>query len=441
MSFLSAQPPLSDVQVALAALAQLHDAQAIAPFAHSHNGYIREAAITRCVELNTPEMLPIVVSRLNDWVLQVRDAAREAVMALAPVCSSSGLLGALPHILHLQDARRTEHTAWIATYQALLTTRLSAADIRTGIASADSAVSRAAFQLARIAKLFSHEELIGLALARRDDILLAQGALGLIGELPAALRQPWFEQLISAHFLLLRLAALRALLAHDAPGATARAVAVLQDRSAGMREVAIGYLRQAGFDVRDYYRRLLLAASTPASLASIALTALGSLREQDDIPLVVSFDRADTPAVRAAALSAWLRLAPGSKDDIALLALRDTTPRLRRMAWDIVRRHHAYIPFDQVHAILMPLRDYRRMLQFAQTSQWQWLETLLEITAACAGDPATMDVLQQSARHWRRRAGRCYTAPEPRLATLFSLPASQHALAVLDIPAQWLHPI
>lgn len=116
-------PSLSDFQVALAELAQLRDAHAIAPFANSHNGYLRQAAITHCAGLNVPAMLPLVVGRLNDWVEQVRDAARAAVIALAPVCSASDLLAALPHILQLHDARRTEHAAWITSYQDMLRTR------------------------------------------------------------------------------------------------------------------------------------------------------------------------------------------------------------------------------------------------------------------------------------------------------------------------------
>ena len=124
-----------------------------------------------------------------------------------------------------------------------------------------------------------------------------------------------------------------------------------------------------------------------------------------------------------------------------MLALRDAAPRLRRMAWEFVRRQRAYIPFAQVHAILTARRDYQRLVQFAQTDQWLWLETLVELASDPACDPATKVMLQKSALDWHRAAGRHYSAPGSRLTALFALPASQRALAVLSIPALWLRPL
>jgi hypothetical protein len=434
-------PPLSPFEVALATLARCTSAPDIIPFASHYNGYVRQAAIAHCADLNTPAMLPIVASRLNDWVGQVRDAARAAVMTLAPVSSASALLAILPDVEHLQRARRSDHAAWIATYHALLASRLTANDAEAGIGSPVRAVARASFQLARRCQLIDQERLIALALAQRNDILLAQGALALIQELPPALRRKWFEQLTGSHFLLLRLAALRALLTLDPDGADLRAIATLSDRMTSMRDVAIAHLDKRGFDVRDVYRQLLLAPATPARLVCIALTTLAGLRALADLALIQTFIQAKQPAIRLAALAAWLRLVPASKDEIALLALRDATPALRRFAWNIVRRQHAYIPFDEVYAILMPLRDYRRMIQFAQTHQWQWLATLLEIARDPGCDPDTVAILRESALNWCRQAGRHYAAPAPDLAALFALPESQRTLDALGIPALWLHPL
>jgi len=417
---------------ALADLAQRRTAQDIAPFADSYDGYHRHAAIVHCVTLGDPALLPVVAGRLNDWVDQVRDAARAGVMALAPLCSPAGLLAILPAVRRLRDARRTDHAQWIAAFEAMLTTRLYAADIGAGIRSADIALSRAAFQLAREHAMLGQDELIALALEQRGDIVLAQAALALIAALPPPLRQPWYEQLSTCSFLILREASLRARLQKDTDAADAVARAALFDKSVTLREVAASHLRRRNVDLRGLYRHLLLTPSTPAKVTCIALEGL---RAADDIGLIEQFARAPTPAVRMAALASWLRIAPGSKDAIATRALRDTAPALRRCAADTVRRHGAYLPFEQARAVLAPLRDYRNLLALARSDPWQWLETLVWVAADTTLDATATRMLERSAHAWRRAAPSRYTAPSTQQVALFALPASRRALDKLGIAA------
>ncbi len=424
------------------ALAQFDAAQDIAPFARHYNGHVREAALVRCVALNQPALLPIVASRLNDWVHQVRDAARAGIMAMAPACAPADLLGILPAVQHLRDARRTDHADWVAGFEAMLAARLTASDIAAGIASPEIAVSRAAFQLARNCRLVDHHDLIALAIDRRGDIVLAQAARALIEAAPLSERKTWYATLANSHFLLLRVASLRARLEEPSDAARALAFATLGDRAASMRDVAERHLRSRDVDLRNWYRGLLLDAATPARMVCIAL---GALRHQDDIALVATFTREPVPAVRAAALAAWLRLAPGSKDEIALQALRDTAPALRRFAMTIVRKHRAYIPFEQASAILTGPGDEKHLLGFAKMEQWRWLETLVQLASAREfdhdHDPAATRLLHESAQEWQRQAGRYYVPPPPRLMAVFASPASRRALQTLGLKEAWLHPI
>jgi hypothetical protein len=444
-------PPLPRPSPLEAALIQLEASQSaadLASFAAHYSGYLRQAAIARCVALNTPALLPIVASRLNDWVPQVRDAARAAIFALAPACSAAELLGILPAIMRLRNARRTEHAAWIATFEALLASQLAPQDLRAAIASKQIALSRVAFQVARDNGMIPAEALIALALGQRNDIVLAQGTLPLIRELPAALRRPWYDKLARSHFLVLRVESLRVQLSQDGETADALAMAALHDKTVSMRAVAISYLRRRNFDVRGFYRKVLLAPNAPGRLTRIALDELGAVRDKDDLALIQQFVRAPGTAVRQSALAAWLRLAPASKDDIALLALADPAPALRRFALAVVRKHRAYIPFDQAYAILTALRDRLRLLQLAQSDQWRWLETLVQLALDRELNPdpepgttvATTILLRDSARQWLQHAGQYYAPPAARQMSLFALPASQRALQELGISDAWLHP-
>jgi hypothetical protein len=415
---------------ALADLAQRRTAQDIAPFADNRDGYVRHAAIVHCVTLGDPALLPVVASRLNDWVDQVRDAARAGVMALAPACSPAELLAILPAVRRLRDARRTDHAQWIAAFEAMLTTQLYAADIGAGIRSTDTALSRAAFQLARDHAMLGEEELIALALAQRGDIVLAQAALALIAALPLPLRQPWYEQLSTCSFLILREASLRARLHEDTDAANAMARTALFDKSVTLRDVAASYLRRRNVDLRGLYRDLLLTPSTPANVACMALEGL---RAADDIGLIEQFARAPTPAVRVAALASWLRIAPNSKDDIARLAIVDAAPSVRRFAANTVRRHGAYLPFEQARAVLAPLRDYRNLLAIARSDPWQWLEILIWVASDTTLDATATSMLERSVYAWRRTAPSRYNGPTPQQVALFALPASVRALDQLGI--------
>lgn len=163
-----------------------------------------------------------------------------------------------------------------------------------------------------------------------------------------------------------------------------------------MRDIAASHLRRRHVDLNGLFRGLLLNPSTPAKTACIALEGL---RETQDVALIEQFAHAAAPALRLAALASWLRIAPGRKDDIALLALRDTAPSVRRFGVDTVRRQGAYLPFEQAQAILAPLRDYRNLLELARLDPWQWLETLVWVAADDTLDMATIRMLDAVRMH------------------------------------------
>jgi hypothetical protein len=430
--------PPSELALAKSALSETVSAHVIASFAASGNGRIRQAAIDRCVALNSPDMLPIVASRLNDWVPQVRNAARAAVIALAPACTPVDLLAILPDVLRLRDARRDDHEEWVSMFEDMLGQGLPEAALSAAIRTGDATLSRACFQLARDRQLIESATLISLALSRRDDIRMANCALALIALLPSQQRRPWYVQLNKSHFLLLRMGSLRALLLEPGDETQAIALAALLDKSAGVRGLAATFLQRRAFDVRDFYRSLLLDSATPRKLTRLALGALAAQGVKDDLDLIKSCMADPAPALREAALAAWLKLDVGSKDDIALLALRDPALKVRRFAYGVVRRQGAYVAFAQAQAILLPLRDYALLIQFSRSDDWQWLEALVFVATECAfplhSDAALAATLQTQARDWRRSDSSRYTAPSPRQAALFATPAAQDALRALNIP-------
>ncbi|MYM24634.1 hypothetical protein GTP46_18520 [Duganella sp. FT135W] len=82
--------------------------------------YMREVVLKRIVELALPELLPVVVERLNDWVPQVQRAARTALMTLLPFLPASQLLAAMPMILRWHSAGRADYAGWLEKFELTL---------------------------------------------------------------------------------------------------------------------------------------------------------------------------------------------------------------------------------------------------------------------------------------------------------------------------------
>ncbi|NHZ91257.1 hypothetical protein F2P45_19880 [Massilia sp. CCM 8733] len=85
-----------------------------------HGGLIREAAVRECGTLSDPRILPLLIPRLNDWVPQVRDGAREAMLSLVERVPTSASLAILARVRHLLNAGRTDHRPWVDAYEKAL---------------------------------------------------------------------------------------------------------------------------------------------------------------------------------------------------------------------------------------------------------------------------------------------------------------------------------
>src|SRR5579884_2345893 len=69
----------------------------LVPLLSHRSGYVREAAVIRAGELCLPTLLPQLMPRVNDWVPQVRHAARMAVEAYLQADRFDAILRALPY--------------------------------------------------------------------------------------------------------------------------------------------------------------------------------------------------------------------------------------------------------------------------------------------------------------------------------------------------------
>ena len=83
---------------------------AIMAVAASHrNGYVREAAVRGLAESRDGRAVPHLLLRLNDWVNQVRAAAREAIEVFLQPAFAADVVAALPVVSTLIRRTRADH--------------------------------------------------------------------------------------------------------------------------------------------------------------------------------------------------------------------------------------------------------------------------------------------------------------------------------------------
>jgi hypothetical protein len=393
-----------------------------------HSGYVREAALRRCVELALPELFSAVVERLNDWVPKVRQVARTAIVTLLPRVPPERILAELPVILRLHSGGRGDHASWLDQFETILIQAIAPDDIIAAAQGNNVHVARACAHLIWKHRLLESTALIALILRRRDDIVLACQAVQMCSQLPRSAQVAQYYQAARSHFGPVRVLAIRALLDISDVDRMQVATSALQDVQGAVRAIAIQFLTGSGFDVRSYYRNMLLQGPMAAKCTRICLNELAGLRVQDDLALITSFLTSDSISIRVTAYAAWLKLAEHDKDTIARMAFLDIAPGVRKFALKVVRAHGAYIALSVIQPCLMQRDDVTMTMLFVESQRWTWLECIAQVVLTRGTMESIQLGLDQSLRKWLCEAGSWFQNPSREQ---FAYLASPDVIAVL----------
>jgi HEAT repeat protein len=342
------------------------DANELAIAMRDYCGYVRQAAVERCVEIGSWENLAGIAERLNDWVSEVRTAARSAMLSLVTPEALPKLLVILPAVQGLLCKSRVDHSEWVGKFGAALLSA-DADAVAAGVGHADAHIRRACFELVVTQRHSDTAALIAQILRRRSDNVLAWRAVELCATLPTTVQQELYRLALRSSYPLVRAEALRVTLTGVRDAAKDKlAREALLDPKMQPRAVAGAYLTQQGFDRRHFYRTLLAETQPDVRQQRIAIVALGALAGSEDAALFRQSATSDDAQVRRAALWALLRATPEDKDGIALQALEDSDAMVRRIAWSAVTRHGAFVPLDAAACLLERARDPHLLLRFVR---------------------------------------------------------------------------
>lgn len=364
--------------------------RADAPFDHlvdslDPSGYRRESAVRGLEGVDSPLALPLLLLRCNDAVLQVRSAAKEALVRRLDAADDATWLASLPLVALLRQRERFEHSVWSPLLRPRLLEARRHALCWQATRLPDSITRHLAFELLIDA---GHDDMVAIATAAMADSdgRLALWALtsaridGDVGRLLAIARRGLGHPLGR-----IRAESLRLCWNLDRASAIDAARGFLFDPVAVVRTAAEFRLRQHTTIVPLAEWRAAIDAGPPDH-AGIAVQALADVAEAEDAGRVRPFLTHRSALVRMAALQAYQRSGAADAPERCRFALRDASSKVVGRALALLRSGPAGLAAadldDAWRSNRLPPCRGRLASAAADINKWESLLQLLAWLAA-----------------------------------------------------------
>lgn len=395
-----------------------------------YDGFIREGVLVRAVELRSPELLAAILERLNDWVLQVRQAARTALLTLVPLLPPSAILQTLPAIDRLRLAKRENHAAWTYKYHATVVDALGGGALVAEAVTGTGEVARSCFDIVKAHSLLEADRLAQRVLENGADFGTSLAAWRLGSTLEANERRTLAEIGLASSFGAVRTLALRESLTSAGEQAGALAEQALLDPQSSVREVAMWYLKQKGYPVAQFYVDSLAQGDLAMRKTRICLASLAACGTRDHVAIIKRF--ADIPNARtqAAAVVSWTRLAPDARDEILRVALLSQFPRVRKLALVLMDDFGAYIDLDEALTLAEKRSDHTLVLSLARREPWTWITRILKMANTPVESPGKEHLIRELQK-WLAASANIYTKPTDAQARNLMSPDTRRVLKEL----------
>lgn len=411
-------------EVKTASIPQLVD------LSRDYYGFKREDVLVRAAELRSPELLEAILERLNDWVPQVRQAARTALLALVPVLPPAAILKTLPVIDRLRLAKRENHVAWIEQYYAMVVDVVGADALVAEAVTGTGDVARSCFNIVSTNSLLDAGQLAQRVLETGADFVTSLAAWRLVAGLKANELGTLANIGLASPFGAVRTAALRESLHSAGEQADAFAEQALLDPQSSVRSVAMWHLKEKGYPVAQFYADRLAHAVLTTRRTRICLSSLAACGTREHVALVKRFAAMPHARTQATAVMSWARLAPDACDDILRFALASQFARVRQLALVLIEDFGAYIPLDEAVTLAEEKSDHTLALSLARREPWTWLTTILKMANRQVDASHKADLIRELQK-WRAASTNIYTKPTDAQARLLISPDAPRVLNAL----------
>lgn len=382
--------------------------------ASSRNGYVRERAVIAIARTGRDDGLAVLLTRANDWVAEVRQAAQAGIGLYLTSTHLSAWGRSLEQVSALQRAGRADHSGLLRQIRGYLSTSSNLQALRLQNPSPTIEVARLLFSL-ELDIPGSDADRFGQLndAVRGTDILTASMAISSILRLAKEMQIELAVVACGSPFAPIRARGLRAAVGLGGPMLRQLIFKMCSDKSPGVRGVA---LKEIGPDqalLEIHLREVYGSAPSTASRA-IALDALCALGVADAGTLCLNAVSDASSLVRGVAAAHRFKVAgPVERDQLVVEILRDPSARVRRIALLWVQKG-------------CQAPDVPMLLQLAQgrpavfqslarvaihLSPWARLEFLLALATLNQKDPILTRALHKEIELWCADMPRCFVTP------------------------------
>ncbi len=293
------------------------------------DGHKRENAVRRLGMLGNPIAIPKLIVRANDWVPQVKNAAKQSLERLLTPENAEAFVLSLPDLYHLQNCGRDDHEQLINNVTNFLLEQDNITYIKSAIKNDNPYIARIAVKLCIEHSLMTKQELVSETLSHHD-IVIRSMASNLLRDFTGQVLESFLQKAIQDPFMPIRREAFQLYLRVIPEKGLEIAHKFLFDRHSSIREIAITRLLKHNIDVELILIDILLSANQSALKIKCALLDLAYIGAKQPIQLITKFTNNALPSIRKSCLQALVKLV-GEEAKLYLLAgLKDESAAARQ---------------------------------------------------------------------------------------------------------------
>ena len=388
--------------------------------ADSPSGYVRQSAVEALALSGHGAALPVLLARANDWVPEVRGAARKAIGAFLFDEHAAAWAVALGEVSALRRAARDDHSPLLRSIEDFLARPGPLSVLKAALPRMHREGIRVVFGLELRAATGDDEathRILLRAVSYPDVKVAEQGMAGLDALGSAARRLEIAIAGCVSEFSVVRAAGLRAALRSGLPPGPALLRSLCRDPNSTVRSLALAALgaddrAQVQADAAQAFGR-----GQGARLRTVALEVLCVLLDRPDALALCERASVDpVVGVRRAAHAGRFALAPAQdRDALVELTLRDSSPRVRGVAVAQVKKGATAPPLAM---LLTTFRSVPGSLDSLATvavhlSPWDRLDFLLTAWYDTGGGGPSQRRLVRELNDWEADMLRCFVSPSP----------------------------
>lgn len=370
----------------------------------SGSGYRREKAVRDLGSSGSPEAIPLLLERLNDWVPQVRMAAREAILAYIGDYRERWL-DLAPELLAMPNKTRADHSDIRAMIDALFMDAGAVSILHRAMNERAGPKSRYAYALA-----FRTSQWRFVDIAKRvlegDDISLRREVTGRLRSLDDSEFRAIEIEGSFDRFTRTRIAFLSEAFRRKLPNLEEHLACALMDKSVAVRNVALHFSEAIGLDAQRIYKRAFTEPPSPKALC-IGIWGVSKFGDKSAIPRLRELLDERSNAVVRCALAA---LADLNDPDSAMLLkskLQGEDLGMSRFAAQMLVRNRWRLELEKLKELAdtRPHTQYLRLVVLPLnelSSKWDRLEFLLWLARQHTLSDAC-GAIEERLRRWNYR--------------------------------------